>query len=110
MGPVEPAAKTLPIATDDNEDSDSDQSATPLPKASPLTATPAATARSSTTGEVPAPTPPGDRVDALNRPWPPCDDQELVNYKLDNKAGPSWKTIGQECIAQLKAVVLVGSG
>ena len=34
-----------------------------------------------------------DRGGALNRPWPPCDDQELVNYKLDTKARPSWKTI-----------------
>ena len=80
VGPVEPAAKTLPIATEDNKDTDSDQSTTPLRKASLAAANPAATARSSTTGEVSAPTIPGDQVDALNRPWPPCDDQELVNH------------------------------
>ena len=76
-------------------------------KSIPPTANPAATVRSSTAEKRPAPTPPGDRVDALNRPWPPCDDQELVNYKRDTKARPS---LDKECVVQLKAVVLVGSG
>eukprot|EP00435_Cladocopium_sp_Y103_P048543 s1205_g14.t1 len=31
----------------------------------------------------------------LLRNWAPVDDQELISYKRDAKARPSWKTIGQ---------------
>eukprot|EP00435_Cladocopium_sp_Y103_P052671 s1366_g16.t1 len=31
----------------------------------------------------------------LFRTWAPVDDQELISYKRDTKARPSWKTIGQ---------------
>lgn len=98
------------FATEDNEDTDSHQSTTSLPKASPAEANPVATVRSSTTGEVSTPTIPDDRADALNRPWPPCDDQELVNYKLAQKHVHHGRQSDSECIVQLKAVVLGGSG
>ena len=32
-------------------------------------------------------------ADHRNRPWPPCDDNELICYKMDTKSRPSWKTI-----------------
>jgi len=28
------------------------------------------------------------------KPWTDAEDQELTSYKTDNKARPSWKTIG----------------
>ena len=34
-------------------------------------------------------------VDHRNRPWPPCDDRELAQYKMDTKSRPSWKTIAK---------------
>ena len=34
-------------------------------------------------------------ADHRNRPWPPCDDRELVQYKMDTKSRPSWKTIAK---------------
>ena len=34
-------------------------------------------------------------ADHKNRPWPPCDNRELAQYKMDTKSRPSWKTIAK---------------
>ena len=34
-------------------------------------------------------------ADHRNRPWPPCDDRELIQYKMDTKSRPSWKTLAR---------------
>ena len=48
--------------------------------------------------EAPSPAPnPLDPAlaDHRNRPWPPCDDREFIQYKMDTKSRPSWKTIAK---------------
>ena len=49
-------------------------------------------------------------ADHRNRPWPPCDDREFAQYKVDTKSRPSWKTIAKRMTAQLKAVKPDGNG
>ena len=50
-------------------------------------------------------------VDHRNRPWPPCDDRELAQYKMDTKSRPSWKTIAKRMnLALLGAVKPDGRG
>ena len=55
--------------------------------------------------------PPDDRTDPLNRAWPPCDGQELAHFNLDTtRHDHPGRQSDKGCIAQPKAVVLVGCG
>ena len=83
--PSRPTDVPVPVAKPDpaivnpaHVESDSDDSINPVAKASPPTPADPSHSRSvpSITNETPLLDP--ARVDPRNRPWPPCDDRELV--------------------------------
>eukprot|EP00435_Cladocopium_sp_Y103_P037704 s3879_g10.t1 len=53
---------------------------------------------------------PSPPISDLFRNWAPVDDNELITYKKDTKARPSWKTIGQRLHKVLKVAVPDGCG
>ena len=76
-------------------DSDSEEPNHPAAKASPPTPTnPVHSCPAPSIPSAPANLDPAI-VDHRNRPWPPCDDRELAQYKMDTKSRPSWKTIAK---------------
>eukprot|EP00435_Cladocopium_sp_Y103_P000753 s919_g1.t1 len=85
-GPVLPIADSPPRDPGDTGDAaDSDSNASHLSTRPPSGERPPAMPSTGPTA------PPRD----LFRNWAPVDDQELISYKRDAKARPSWKTIGQ---------------
>eukprot|EP00435_Cladocopium_sp_Y103_P013447 s5173_g3.t1 len=85
-GPVLPIADSPSRDPSDTGDvADSDSTASHLSTRPPSGERPPAMSSTSLTA------PPRD----LLRNWAPVDDQELISYKRDAKARPSWKTIGQ---------------
>eukprot|EP00435_Cladocopium_sp_Y103_P040725 s1344_g11.t1 len=85
-GPVLPIADSPPRDPGETgEAADSDSTASHLSTRPPSGERPPATSSTGPTA------PPRD----LFRNWAPVDDQELISYKRDTKARPSWKTIGQ---------------
>eukprot|EP00435_Cladocopium_sp_Y103_P069664 s166_g33.t1 len=85
-GPVLPIADSPPRDPGETGDAaDSDSNASHLSTRPPSGERPPATSSTGPTA------PPRD----LFRNWAPVDDQELISYKRDAKARPSWKTIGQ---------------
>ena len=82
-------------------DSDSDEPEPAVAKASSLAptipghASPAPAIPMDTSAPTPNPLDPAV-ADHRNRPWPPCDNRELIQYKMDTKSRPSWKTIARK--------------
>eukprot|EP00435_Cladocopium_sp_Y103_P068934 s521_g32.t1 len=82
--PRDPPASSGEPGTAPSSDSDDSQLSTRPPSPPGGEGTPA----SATTG-------PARPLADLCRNWAPVDDNELITYKKDTKARPSWKTIGQ---------------
>ena len=90
----EPEADPTSVRHPPHVDSDSEDPKHPAAKASPTPSNPVRPCPTPSLPSAPANLDPA-LVDHRNRPWPPCEDHELAQYKMDTKSRPSWKTIAK---------------